>query len=102
MSLPQPLQNLKVLPLRKKTFKQKRGITIGTKFAPSYSVLFIAKLEEETLSEIKLKPYLWWRYIDDIFFLWKNGEEKLKEFIEHLNEKHLTINFLFWMLQFHL
>ena len=53
----------------------------------------MAELEEEILSEIELKPYLWWRYIDDIFFLWEHGEEKLKEFIEHLNEKHPTIKF---------
>ena len=53
----------------------------------------MAELEEEILSEIELKPYLWWRYIDDIFFLWEYGEEKLKDFIEHLNEKHPTIKF---------
>ena len=53
----------------------------------------MAELEEEFLSEIELKPYLWWRYIDDIFFLWEHGEEKLKGFIEHLNEKHPTIKF---------
>ena len=76
-----------------KTLKQKRGTAIGTKFAPPYSILFMAELEEEILSEIELKPYLWWRYIDDIFFLWEHGEEKLKEFIEHLNEKHPTIKF---------
>ena len=32
-------------------------------------------------------------YIDDIFFLWEHGEEKLKKFIEYLNEKHPTIKF---------
>ena len=53
----------------------------------------MAELEEEILSEVELKPYLWWRYIDDIFFLWEHGEEKLKGFIEHLNEKHPTIKF---------
>ena len=36
---------------------------------------------------------MWWRYIDDIFFLWEHGEEKLKKFLEYLNEKHLTIKF---------
>ena len=54
----------------------------------------MAELEEEILSEIELKPYLWWRYIDDIFFLWEHGEEKFKEFIEYLNEKHPTIKFM--------
>ena len=71
-----------------KNFKAKGGTAIGAKFAPAYSILFMAKLEEEILSEIELKPYLWWRYIDSIFFLWERGEEKLKNFIEYLNEKH--------------
>ena len=57
-----------------KTLKQKRGTAIGTKFAPPYSILFMAELEEKILSEIEPKPYLWWRYIDGIFFLWEHGE----------------------------
>ena len=76
-----------------KTLKQKQGAATGTKFAPPYSILFMAELEEEILSEIELKPYLWWRYIDDIFFLWEHGKEKLKKFIEYLNDKHATIKF---------
>ena len=39
-------------------------------------------LEEEVLRKAEFKPYLWWRYIDDIFFLWEHGEEKLKSFID--------------------
>ena len=31
--------------------------------------------------------------MDDIFFLLEHGEDKIKEFIEHLNEKHPTIKF---------
>ena len=77
--------------LVKKALKQLRGTAIETKFAPPYSILFIAELEEETLREVKLKPYLWWRYINDIFFIWEHGEEKLKEFIDVLNKKHPTI-----------
>ena len=40
-----------------------------------------------------LKPYLWQRYIDDIFFLWENGEEKLKLFINNINKMHPIITF---------
>ena len=42
----------------KKTSKQKRGIAIGTKFAPPYSILFMAELEEEILRKVEFKPYL--------------------------------------------
>ena len=77
----------------KKNLKQLRGTAIGTKFAPAYSILFMAELEEEILREVKLKPYLWWRYIDDIFFISEHGAEKLKKFIDVLNKKHPTIKF---------
>ena len=54
----------------KKTLKQKRGTAIGTKFAPPYSILLRAQLEEQILQKTEFKPHLWWRYIDDIFLLW--------------------------------
>ena len=40
----------------KKTLKQIQGTAIGTKFAPPYSILFMAELEEEILREVELKP----------------------------------------------
>ena len=61
-----------------KTFKQKRGTAIGTKFAPPYSILFMADLEKRLLSDIDLKRYIWWRYIDVIFLIWEHGEKSLK------------------------
>ena len=71
-----------ILKFVKKRLKQKRGTAIGMKFESPYSILFMAKLEEEILRKAEFKPYLWWRYIDDIFFLWEHGEEKLKSFID--------------------
>ena len=38
-----------------KTFKQKRGTAIGTKFAPPYAILFIADLEEKLLEMFEKK-----------------------------------------------
>ena len=53
----------------------------------------MAELEEEIIKESEYKPYLWWRYIDDIFFLWDHGENKLKSFIDSINKVHHTIKF---------
>ena len=53
----------------------------------------MAELEEEILRKAEFKLFLWWRYIDDIFFLWEHGEEKLKSFIDNVNKMHLTIKF---------
>ena len=36
---------------------------------------------------------IWWRYIDDIFFIWEHGEESLKVFIDQVKMFHPTIKF---------
>ena len=69
-----------------KTLKQLRGTAIGTKFAPPYAIIFMADLEERILKDIELKPRMWWRYIDDIFFMWEHGEDYLKQFIKYTAE----------------
>ena len=42
-----------------KTFKQKRGTAIGTKFAPPYVILFMADFEEQTLESFEKKPMIY-------------------------------------------
>ena len=37
-------------------------------------------LEKRLLSDIDLKPYLWWRFIDDILIICKHGEGSLNLF----------------------
>ena len=38
---------------------------------------FVAALEEKILNKVKEKENVWWRYIDDIFFIWEHGEKSL-------------------------
>ena len=45
----------------------------GTKFAPSYAILAMGEFEKQALEGSDLKPWLWWRYIDDIFMIWEYG-----------------------------
>ena len=65
-----------------KVYKQKLGTVIGTKFAPAYANLFISSLEEDMPSSCAVKTWIWYRYIDDVFFIWTHGEEQLSSFIE--------------------
>ena len=60
-----------------KSYKQTRGTAISTKFAPPFTVLFMAALEEKILSKVKKKLSVWWTYIN-MFFIWEHGEESLK------------------------
>ena len=40
-----------------------------------------------------MRPHLWRRFIDDIFFLWRGTEEELEKFIKHINSQHEHIKF---------
>ena len=53
--------------LGKDVYHQILGTAIGTKFASHYANIFMAGLEEETFEKSDFQPYLWLRYLDDIF-----------------------------------
>ena len=80
-----------IFELDEKSFKKKRGTTIGTKFAPTYAILFMADFEEEMSESFKKKSTIWWSYKGDMFLIWKHGEESLKVFLEQVNTFHSTI-----------
>ena len=96
----QTLLDLLEIILKKNNFQfngtnylQISGTAMGTKVAPSYANLFMSKLEKEMLETYPLKPTTWWRYIDDIFFIWDYGEIELEKWLHHLNTYHRTIKF---------
>ena len=74
--------------------QQISGTAIGTKCAPMYACIFMGKVETELLETQKDKPFWWVRYIDDIFFIWTHGQEKLKVFLEDLNQIHPNLKFI--------
>ena len=45
------------------------GTAIGTKFAPPYACIFMDRVETEFLETEINKPWVWDRYIYDIFFI---------------------------------
>ena len=57
------------------------GTAFGTKFAPPYASLFMDNFETSFLETQQLQPLVWFRYIDDVFFIWTHVEEKLKVFL---------------------
>ena len=74
-------------------YHQISGTAIGTKFAPPYACIFMDRVENDFLETEKFKPYIWLRYIDDIFFIWTYGLEKLESFLSRLNGFHPTLKF---------
>ena len=59
-------------------FQQISGTAIGTKFAPPYACIFIDQIETNFLRTQSHQPVVWFRYIDNIFFISTHGEENLK------------------------
>ena len=78
-----------------KFYQQISGTAIGTKFAPPYACIFMDYVETEFLKTQAIKPWLWKRFIDDIFFIWTDSEENLNKFLKDLNEFHPNLKFTY-------
>ena len=76
-----------------KHYLQIHGTAMGTRMAPSYANLFLAKFETDALSRAPHQPHTWWRYIDDIFMIWTHSVDDLHAFTSYLNGIHPTIKF---------
>ena len=67
-------------------YEQIMGTCMGTPMAPNYPNLFMDKFENEMIESYRqktgLSPLVWYRYIDDIFFVWLHGSEQLDDFIK--------------------
>ena len=67
--------------------QQISGTTIGTKCVPSYAYC----IGTEFLEIQRDKPFCWVRYTDDIFFIWTDGQEKLKLLLKDFHKFHLDL-----------
>ena len=70
-----------------KVKQQISGTAIGTKFVPPYACI------SSFLETQEMNPLLWFRYIDDIFFIWAHGQKKLDSFLEELNRYNTDLKF---------
>ena len=68
-----------------KNYLQIRSYAMGTACATSYANIFMARFEQKHIYPfIKGKVNLYLRYIDDTFFIWKDTEEELKNFMKSI------------------
>ena len=74
-------------------YLQISGTAMGTRCAPNYAIIFMAELEEDFLNTLEKQPHIWRCFIDDIFLIWRHGEQELKTLLDKLNEFHPTIKF---------
>ena len=53
------------------------------------------QVESKFLQTQKFQPLVWFRYIDDIFFIWTHGEKSLKKFMMEFNNFNPNIKFTY-------
>ena len=82
-----------VFEFSKKYFIQTSGTAIGSKLAPGYTNLFLSIFEHNMLNQYSIKPSIWLRYVDDIFMIWNDSEDKLKDFLAYINTVNPAIQF---------
>ena len=47
------------------------------------------EVETSFLETQEMKSLVWFRYIDDVFFIWTHGQEKFDSFLEELKRCNL-------------
>ena len=68
-----------------KFYLQTMGCAMGKRFAPALANIYLLEFDEKALSGFPIKPILFFRYLDDIFFLWPGSAESLQEYENFLN-----------------
>ena len=81
------------LTLQGNHYIKQTGTAMGIKMAPTYANLFTGFLEEQLLEQTTLKPLVWLRFIDNIFFHWTFGPTKLQQFFDACNSFDPHIKF---------
>jgi len=66
-------------------YLQTCGVAMGKSFAPHLANLYLADLDRNAMHEFHIKPLLYTRYIDDIFFVWPGSTQQLLDFQLFLN-----------------
>lgn len=66
-------------------YLQTCGCPMGKVIGPSAANIYLLDFDEAAMSGFAVKPLLFFRYLDDVFFLWNDSLDKLKEYETFLN-----------------
>jgi len=78
-----------------KFYKQILGCAMGKRFAPALANLYLLELDEKAMNGFPIKPLYFFRYLDDIFFIWRGNINSLKEYEQYINKLIPDIKIIF-------
>jgi hypothetical protein len=66
---------------------------MGSPLSPVIANFYMEEFEKKAIEQATHKPTCWYRYVDDTFVIWPHGQDKLQEFLHHINGLHKKIQF---------
>jgi hypothetical protein len=72
-------------------YKQTHGAAKGSPLSLVIANFFMEDFEKKATEQVAHKSVCWFRYADDTFVIWPHCQEKLAEFLNHLNGLHNKI-----------
>ncbi|XP_023708595.1 uncharacterized protein LOC111865094 [Cryptotermes secundus] len=74
-------------------YEQTYSVAMGSPLSPVIANFYMKDSEERALDLAPHKPLCWFRYVDDTFVIWPHRPDKLRDFLNHLNSIHQSIQF---------
>ena len=68
-----------------KNYLQTCGTPMGKVYAPALANIYMLEFDDKATKGFKIQPILFFRYLDDIFFIWTGTKEELLEYETYLN-----------------
>ena len=66
---------------------------MGSPLSPVIANIYMEHFKKLALASAPFAPTVWFQYVDDTYTIWNHGEEKLEEFLNHLNSIHPNLQF---------
>jgi hypothetical protein len=66
---------------------------MGSPLSPVIANFYMEDFEEMALDWAPHKPHCWFCYMDNTFVIWPHGPNRLRDFLDHLNSIHQSIQF---------
>ena len=65
---------------------------MGSPLSPGIANIFMEHFEDLAIRTATNQPYLWLRYVDDTFVIWRHGQKGLEDFPNHFNSIRSSIH----------
>ena len=76
-----------------KNYLQISGTAMGAMVAPTYANLYMNDIKESFIYTYKNPPIHWYRFIDDIWSIFRGTENELLEYLKYLNLLNTNLKF---------